>query len=133
MSESDFPPRWTVRSSNSRFFPVHSTLELTPQKKTAGFKLAVTWEEEHATLRLLDKDFLPVAGKPDSLKGKFGRSKGKPDEENFELVVTLCPACLEDGKRRLFGLLVQTKGREPGSTGVWVAEQQQPPAEPPKE
>lgn len=126
MSKTDFKGGWTIRASTSRFFPTQSSLDLTPKvPKSAGFELEVTWEgQDQAKLKLIEEGFVQEGR---TLQGKFRFPRQSAEE--FELVVSLCPCA--DGKTRLVGLLLQTDGREPGSTGVWVAEVQQPPIDPP--
>lgn len=130
MTESTFPQEWTIRASTSRFFPVHSTVCLTPKRSgSASFDLAVNWEDQ-ATLTLLTADF--PTGTPGTFRGKYDHPKGKPepDQEKFEIVVTVCPGNEKGGPRFLCGQLHRRgSGGDPGGTGVWVAEEK-PPKEP---
>ncbi|HVR95541.1 MAG TPA: hypothetical protein VMW27_02935 [Thermoanaerobaculia bacterium] len=122
MTEPDFSGSWTIRSSTSRFFPTHSSLEIKRKRpRAADFALAVTWENG-TTLKVIEKGFSLENG---ALKGSFCHPKNKPkkDQEKFQLVVTWCPATFADGKQRLFGLLLPAVGSfADEGTGVWVAE-----------
>jgi hypothetical protein len=123
MTDSDFSGSWIIRSSTSRFFPLDSVVNL--ERKATSFDLDVVWEGQ-PNLKLVDKNFLPENG---ALNGFFRRPKpGQPEkEEEFQLVVIRCPVGLPDQKPRLLGLLTQKGEREPGSTGVWMAEEQKEP------
>ena len=124
MTEPDLKGTWEIRSSNSRFFPIGSTFDLTPSEPD-GFKLEVSWEQQDK-INLIDKNFRKLDSR--TVKGTFPHPKATG--EMFELVVTFCSVPWPNGKQRLFGLL--SSGRiEGGGTGVWVAEG--PPGGPPQE
>lgn len=129
MTEPTFPEKWCVKSSTSRFFPVHSALSLTPRQRGSNvFELEVDWEGV-TKLKPSDQGFTEI--EPGTLQGNFGHPKKNPTEQ-FELMVTLSPPSGLDGKRRLLGLLIPLRaGIEGGGTGVWVAEEQ--PKDPPQE
>jgi hypothetical protein len=127
MTEFDYSEEWEIVSSTSRFFPVRSTVLLTPkeQPKSARFAIAVNWVD-HAELPLFEADF---PGRiPGTFQGPFDHPKDGPKKQHFELGVTVNFG--SDGKRYLFGVVFKPSfDDEPA--GVWVAEEKPPPNGPP--
>ena len=116
-TEPDFLKRWSIRSSNSRFFPAESGLEI--RCNAEGLELEVTWEND---TKLTKKGFILEEG---ALTGRFSHPKkgfDPPQKEDFDLVVTFCQAG-PGRKPRLLGLLLPVSGgRGDEGTGVFVAE-----------
>ena len=120
------PKSWKVVASTSRFFPVESTVVLTRKSQdSTSFALEVDWVQ-HASLPLFDVT-LPEEP-PGTSRGDFFHPKAPTEQFDFSVTVSLGPK----EKPYLFGVVSGPRqGIESGGTGVWVAEEQQPPRDPP--
>lgn len=129
MTERVFPGTWKIVGSTSRLFPVRAGICLSEVQRN-DFEFRV--RPEGPAGEVLFRAKLPDVSAPE----KDTEFKGEVPDGNggkVELTATLCPGD-EGGPVYLCGHVIRPGQRiGDGATGVWVAEEDRPPKDPPGE
>jgi hypothetical protein len=130
MGDGRLPRSWKIVISSSRPFPAGARVRLLPAAPDGSrHRFEVEWQEV-AFMPLFETDLPPggPAGAPRAFQGEFPGAQG----QRFRLAAVLCPPIGTKGEiRHLFGDVQLLDGRDdPGATGVWVAEADDPKDDP---